>query len=168
MRQDLNVTVAIRIRISIHAPTWGATSERTRTILGGEISIHAPTWGATQRDQQAGYYRLISIHAPTWGATQVDWRRSPHSCISIHAPTWGATLDHFFDSAWFVKFQSTHPRGVRPRLRACQPTAPSNFNPRTHVGCDHQPRAVHHPAVISIHAPTWGATLISIAQNWYF
>ena len=77
--------------------------------------------------------------------------------VSIHAPAWGATgcdlAGHFA-----IRFQSTHPRGVRlsgavkspgaflgfnPRTRVgcdcgcwCGPTASSRFNPRTRVGCD--------------------------------
>ena len=34
-------------QISIHAPTWGATSDDKRQECGQDISIHAPTWGAT-------------------------------------------------------------------------------------------------------------------------
>ena len=34
-----------------------------------KISIHAPTWGATQLDLGVGRVLHISIHAPTWGAT---------------------------------------------------------------------------------------------------
>ena len=39
-----------------------------------------------------------------------------------------------------VIFQSTHPRGVRPRLTYCCPSK-ADFNPRTHVGCDPSGRA---------------------------
>ena len=36
----------------------------------------------------------------------------------------------------------------------------SNFNPRTHVGCDPgAPEPPEPPGLISIHAPTWGATV---------
>ena len=35
-------------KISIHAPTWGATSPPPTGYRGRKISIHAPTWGATQ------------------------------------------------------------------------------------------------------------------------
>ena len=77
-------------------------------------------------------------------------------------------------------FQSTHPRGVRPRP-ALRPGAMSCFNPRTRVGCDDgtaweigfayafqstHPRGVRHCGkllargwiVVSIHALAWGAT----------
>ena len=38
----------IELRISIHAPTWGATAHSQPCLnLRYTISIHAPTWGAT-------------------------------------------------------------------------------------------------------------------------
>ena len=101
--------------------------------------------------------------------------------VSIHAPTRGATL--LFSNQDFQNlFQSTHPHGVRPGLnciahfiRQFQSTHPHGvrlfptpykgttyfcFNPRTHTGCD--PGCfvrVRLPIVVSIHAPTRGATL---------
>ena len=98
----------------------------------------------------------ISIHAPTWGATPCFFKDplnssnfnprthvgcdcsllvvSPHWAISIHAPTWGATKS-VLPSSIALLFQSTHPRGVRRKNRG-NPSRPSDFNPRTHVGCD--------------------------------
>ena len=35
------------IRISIHAPAWGATMVKTFFAILAGISIHAPAWGAT-------------------------------------------------------------------------------------------------------------------------
>ena len=57
------------IRISIHAPTRGATIFIKIFTLMKMISIHAPTRGATfcSLDVLATY--KISIHAPTRGAT---------------------------------------------------------------------------------------------------
>ena len=62
-------------------------------------------------------------------------RKQPKTTISIHAPTWGATYDDWYRDSR-IQFQSTHPRGVRPRLREL-------FSSRVDI---------------SIHAPTWGAT----------
>ena len=79
-----------------------------------------------------------------------------------------------------LKFQSTHPRGVRLMLYQYY-FSNEYFNPRTHVGCDPglstdlaaavefqstHPRGVRRMCIlrvtkswyISIHAPTWGAT----------
>ena len=101
-------------RISIHAPTRGATFRRLPGPLHLLISIHAPTRGATRRPHgcRAGPHQ-ISIHAPTRGATMIgrqsisrgrDFNPRTHTgcdgllqgvrekdCISIHAPTRGAT-----------------------------------------------------------------------------
>ena len=79
-----------------------------------DISIHAPTWGATDRHRRHQTACRISIHAPTWGATEVHGDERATYAISIHAPTWGATAIYF-------------PLRLRHH----------NFNPRTHVGCDH-------------------------------
>ena len=50
------------------------------------ISIHAPTWGATWRiGETAGRY-MISIHAPTWGATATygnNLSRLPYMAIIV-------------------------------------------------------------------------------------
>ena len=54
--------------------------------------------------------------------------------VSIHAPAWGAT-SYQYVAGYVTKFQSTHPRGVRP-LVVCSLSSPLGFNPRTRVGCD--------------------------------
>ena len=99
--------------ISIHAPAWGATSASTNNQIDLVISIHAPAWGATLFRPQTYQLMMISIHAPAWGAT-----------------VGGANTE---DS---VKFQSTHPHGVRHRFE----------------------RGRYFWVLISIHAPAWGAT----------
>ena len=60
--------------------------------------------------------------------------------------------------AWQLpQFQSTHPRGVRPNDLP-SPLLIRYFNPRTHVGCDISFFNLIGCNIISIHAPTWGAT----------
>ena len=56
-------------KVSIHAPTRGATNIPTTTKNLNYVSIHAPTRGAT--DDKDKYIRMlaVSIHAPTRGAT---------------------------------------------------------------------------------------------------
>ena len=80
-----------RGKISIHAPTWGATVEYCKYDVDTAISIHAPTWGATRKDITIDSSLAISIHAPTWGATAINEAAFAGAYISIHAPTWGAT-----------------------------------------------------------------------------
>ena len=100
------------------------------------VSIHAPAWGATRRPR--GHHELlyVSIHAPAWGATEHRALYGSRYVVSIHAPAWGATLGMAAFLVQGGRFQSTHPRGVRPA----------------------RPRAGPRPAQVSIHAPAWGAT----------
>ena len=154
------VTEDVGACISIHAPTWGATADKVEeAVLAAIFQSTHPRGVRLKRDAKILEDFLISIHAPTWGATPYEFRQPPRWLfISIHAPTWGATgapvvevaVFHDFNprthvgcdiDAWHVcwpscVFQSTHPRGVRP-LR---------------------PDGVLPKRIISIHAPTWGAT----------
>ncbi len=79
------------------------------------VSIHAPAWGATAEIAEHEAAIAVSIHAPAWGAT---WARDPYihgDEVSIHAPAWGATKDAA-SKAWEPEFQSTPPRGGRLAL----------------------------------------------------
>ena len=147
------------IIISIHAPAWGATelgqadfrwrqnfNPRTRVgcdimdlaaaIASAPISIHAPAWGATVGRAMItvstkDFNPRIRVGCDPMGV------RTFHTAykISIHAPAWGATRSHALRPQGRARFQSTHPRGVRP---ACPVTTIQSpyFNPRTRVGCD--------------------------------
>ena len=77
--------------------------------------------------------------------------------VSIHAPTWGATgnADEFDLSDLF---QSTLPHGERPTM-PCSSSVFTGFNPRSHMGSDRQAESRFLYDTVSIHAPTWGATL---------
>ena len=124
----------------IHGNFNPRSHEGSDIIIDGDtikigISIHAPTKGATDKRQQWNLYHGISIHAPTKGATWVDSdninkyafqstlprrerlvRRNLMDAIngiSIHAPTKGAT-------ASVVLF----------------PLYQYHFNPRSHEGSD--------------------------------
>ena len=78
--------------------------------------------------------------------------------ISIHAPAWGATtkLSRFKQR---VKFQSTHPRGVRPGRRRL--SFYSGIFQSTHPRGVRRVHAIFNQVhvLISIHAPAWGATI---------
>ena len=107
--------------------------------------------------------------------------------VSIHAPTWGATntTNVLFDR---IMFQSTHPHGVRhlaksltsldccfnPRTHmGCDSNIVGrsrlqrSFNPRTHMGCDVKNRRHQNAMLVSIHAPTWGATGVWVTMLCY-
>ena len=165
--------------ISIHAPQWGATQHHHHLGAGDQISIHAPQWGATQKshsirrnrhhfnprtpvgcdkpmvDQITEMYEFQSTH-PSGVRPGGQGSNAQATSISIHAPQWGATLPQYWHGS-VVIFQSTHPSGVRPPGRPVL-TARSHFNPRTPVGCDRSCSFEYSFAVISIHAPQWGAT----------
>ena len=101
----------------------------------------------------------ISIHVPSWGTTTVRQLPLPASPISIHVPSWGTTT-FSVRMQELSEFQSTFPRGERPKLEMdvilsssisihvpswgttpvclCSPNHPRYFNPRSLVGNDMQ------------------------------
>ena len=80
-------------------------------------------------------------------------------CVSIHAPAWGATP---MAPSFCARPMCFNPRtrvGCDAR-RGGRNTRPGSFNPRTRVGCDDHRRVLEAVvAVVSIHAPAWGATM---------
>ena len=79
--------------------------------------------------------------------------------VSIHAPARGATDAFEFDGADAEGFQSTRPRGARPRRRYGGAPPRPRFNPRAREGRDFvDARELDVRDVVSIHAPARGAT----------
>ena len=132
------------IAISIHAPARGATNTGSPLIAIAKISIHAPARGATTPCIFLSLLQLISIHAPARGAT-------------VYSPC-------------FVrpKFQSTLPRGERPRFSA---VVGINFNISIHApargATSYEFQFIREHLEISIHAPARGATLIICTSDPY-
>ena len=145
-------------KISIHAPTRGATTSRVMLSLtlvfqstlpreerpffifliklSLSISIHAPTRGATFRTlADIGHLTLFQSTLPR--EERHSWHISPLNpvLISIHAPTRGATFGGISCNKT-VQFQSTLPREERLAT----------------------PSSILALVDISIHAPTRGAT----------
>ena len=144
-----------------------------RTHEGCDKTLHIPLPCAL----------TVSIHAPTRGATLSSSRiaslicsfnpRTHEGCdgrfflcvarydVSIHAPTRGATMGVALvcDA---LEFQSTHPRGVRPPGPSLTAALPLCFNPRTHEGCDSYSLVESYFSIVSIHAPTRGATFMLV------
>ncbi len=106
---------AIPLTISIHAPTWGATSFVIRFVVGVIISIHAPTWGATPG---------------VWGAHKYPENFNPRSHVGSDPgtlmPSW--RILHFNPRSHV----GSDPSSVRPKKTSVY------FNPRSHVGSDFQ------------------------------
>ena len=101
----------------------------------GAISIHAPTWGATTDGAQIyrhwDYFNPrthMGCDAPTWGATKRFRYFNPRTHM-------GCDNCSHLASNTVGKFQSTHPHGVRLRIVVAL-MIQIYFNPRTHMGCD--------------------------------
>ena len=115
--------------------------------------------------RQSSYERSqgVSIHAPTWGATPGTQLTFLTIYVSIHAPTWGATVRHVpYDVA--REFQSTRPRGARHVVEDARAYA-VKFQSTRPRGARHTGKQIFLPMLVSIHAPTWGATASSIKNN---
>ena len=164
--------------ISIHVPSWGTTLRCIRWYRTVRISIHVPSWGTTA---QAGYNQWdnpISIHVPSWGTTDLTSKQKAFADISIHVPSWGTTGAITSGSSSRV-FQSTFPRGERPRMNTgilleyyfnprslvgndypvhCNKSTAEYFNPRSLVGNDIVLQFRNICFFISIHVPSWGTT----------
>ena len=82
--------------------------------------------------------------------------------ISIHAPTWGATQQSAQIPAAHIYFNPRTHMGCDPSISRNLKPHPTYFNPRTHMGCDSVTRASRASSAISIHAPTWGATIVKL------
>ncbi len=83
-----------------------------------------------------GAQSTVSIHAPAGGATPL-WMGRPDLVTGFNPRTRGgcdvSSLIPFSPSSMF---QSTHPRGVRLRMRRWMRCSSASFNPRTRGGCD--------------------------------
>ena len=166
-------------QVSIHAPTWGATIARPSTYRSLPVSIHAPTWGATSITLYFSILELFQSTRPR-GARQRGARHLRGMVSFQSTRPRGARLDDVVMAFEKLLFQSTRPRGARPGKHSC-PSRRGCFNPRAHVGrdimtstahwrwCSFNPRAhvgrdgaervYQLRPYVSIHAPTWGATL---------
>ena len=146
------------VRVSIHAPTKGATRRSEAARHHGEVSIHAPTKGATRYALSIAGVWCVSIHAPTKGATfSATYVTHFHLTVSIHAPTKGATVRmmHFTHTGMVSIHAPT--KGATASIVRMSAVI-SSFNPRAHEGRDRYECLHERGMAVSIHAPTKGAT----------
>ena len=73
----------------------------------------------------------------------------------------GRDFDCFKVISPTLLFQSTRPRGARRFSGLARALGTACFNPRAHVGRDRDCVCKHGAMEVSIHAPTWGATVAS-------
>ena len=145
---------------------------------GGRVSIHAPTGGATRaflsaksrmasfqftRPRGARLFRSRKNAASQGfnsrahgGRDRIDHTGFMSVFVSIHAPTGGATIRRRL-SICTATFQFTRPRGARRRALNSAVTL-SSFNSRAHGGRDRTVAPLSPGFGVSIHAPTGGAT----------
>ena len=150
-------------------------------IMAQVVSIHAPAWGATKSKMKSIIMFMFQSTRPhgarrmygaAWGAAVMFQSTRPHGArrvikacfissdiVSIHAPAWGATATSAIVS---TKLASFNPRARMGRDIANNkpfPIAP-RFNPRARMGRDFRfcPNTKTQ-SLVSIHAPAWGATL---------
>ena len=71
----------------------------------------------------------------------------------------GARLSRASTRSSYFLFQSTRPRGARRNMFLITLLRVVCFNPRAHVGRDASLWACWPTRQVSIHAPTWGATI---------
>ena len=179
---------AFPLPISIHAPTRGATvllvqllihhlfqstlprEERQRHLIIEIFHIFYFNPRSHERSDNALMHDVcnvvISIHAPTRGATGIVG-------IAIGVVKFQSTLPREERQLSLLylqlplKFQSTLPREERHGTRIFS-TLIINFNPRSHERSDNSVNIIVRLRVISIHAPTRGATKLFVAVKvWY-
>ena len=59
----------MRLKFQSTRPRGARPGIAFRRLCQVKVSIHAPTWGATQQVWANDFLAIVSIHAPTWGAT---------------------------------------------------------------------------------------------------
>ena len=146
------------VRVSTHAPAWGATHTHDPIFSFYVVSTHAPAWGATRIRIMARTASLMFQPTRPHGA-----RPRPMAIlakieyVSTHAPAWGATST--------LLHEMVHSTGFNPRARMGRDLAqltsisqPSSFNPRARMGRDIRKTRLLPPLTVSTHAPAWGAT----------
>ena len=102
------------LRISIHAPTRGATFTFVIIFVYFTFQSTLPREERHCLNCRRCVVFTISIHAPTRGATGIAFLRYSTLSISIHAPTRGATEEVLSGFKQLLIFQSTLPREERP------------------------------------------------------
>ena len=167
--------------ISIHTPTRGTTA-------GTGTATNLAEFQSTFPREERPYYTIVRIQVLQFQSTLPREERpfptdfvtafmpyfNPRShersdftgdytfevtLISIHAPTRGATMTSD-ETGMVAIFQSTLPREERRCMRVRIAAPLCNFNPRSHERSDGDVNKIDcGGSVISIHAPTRGATL---------
>ena len=131
----------------------------------GYVSIHAPVWGATtDRPQRAGAEE-VSIHAPVWGATRHQGTLACSACGFDPRPRVGGDGCRIGDAIRLGRFDPRPRVGgdMRSRSRSRMDRAFRSTPPCG--GRLGDPCIPMGGRAVSIHAPVWGATPRAIASS---
>ena len=124
------------------------------------ISIHAPTRGATK---VACYLATLIKFQSTLPREERPVRRYSLPLISVNFnPRSHERSDNIQNLTFALtkRFQSTLPREERRCMRVRIAAPLCNFNPRSHERSDSNGLMMFDDTLISIHAPTRGATIL--------
>ena len=125
-----------KLRVSIPAPVWGATSiQDAYQGFAKQFQSPRPRGARRRRAGRGRAHRRVSIPAPTRSATEHSRNGRRCGVVSTPALTRGATKVVASHEANSGLFQSLRPRGARRRRWRGRATSPS-FNPRAHAGRD--------------------------------
>ena len=130
-----------------------------RRVSSQRVSIHAPTRGATRASfQRVVSYACFNPRSHTGSDMTTTGHNYAHRRFNPRSHT-GSDPRRGHQLVGLLRFQSTLPHGER-QGRSCRSWPRRCFNPRSHTGSDakqvHECRSVR----VSIHAPTRGATLV--------
>ena len=165
--------------ISIHAPTRGATNGENRykrikqfqsTLPRGERQSHhfllsssfsyfnPRSHEGSDSDLVMNIYNRNHFNPRSHeGSDYFIFSKYAAAIISIHAPTRGATQVHHLLSCGIIYFNPRSHEGSDQTTTA-QSSRIHHFNPRSHEGSDANAAKLGRYLMISIHAPTRGAT----------
>ena len=166
------------IRISIHVPAWGTTSnagiQGTMADFNPRARVGHDAFPLPTLSERCNFNPRARVghDVYAWGNHEYPDRfqstcprgarhsgppgSGAGSPISIHVPAWGTTTQSATEVT-AATFQSTCPRGAR-RSRGTPSIVTRNFNPRARVGHDRRERVRGRGPGISIHVPAWGTT----------
>ena len=121
--------------VSIHAPTWGATNMPSPRLLTSSFNPRAHVG----RDSFSGHFECVAS----------GFNPRAHVGRDVTTP-----------SSVLRQSKSFNPRAHvgRDSLHQARRDASPCFNPRAHVGRDEYSGGGQLSSIVSIHAPTWGAT----------
>ena len=147
---------AKRRPVSIHAPTRGATLNFS---VGPGLSLFQFTRPrGARRLSTCTHHTLARFNSRAHegrDALRHSWPHRPF-LFQFTRPR-GARLRMAFQLQRMLEFQFTRPRGAR-LTSALEKANEASFNSRAHEGRDLKVRTVPEKSMVSIHAPTRGAT----------